>query len=157
LWLVFIGWFLQSASSAGLADDLRPRRADFQNTPYPPTQAGTIENTLQSKFRLMDTRQSLNGAKHSGAWLGGLPMLPGVVPVLHHAKWAKLHWPWAKNPVVMAADVHPEKMQPGSESQQYAHSLYFVENRFRSRRLARSQRWLIATHSLQVRRGRFHF
>jgi Zn-dependent protease len=158
LWLAFIGWFLQSASSAGLAEDLRPRRADFQNTLYPSSQAGSIENALISKARMTDTPQNnLSAAKDSGAWLGGLPMLPGVVPALRHARWAKPRWPWMKDPVAMAAYDHLGKVQPVGASQQNAHSLYAIENPRRSRRLARSQRWLIATHSLQVRRGKFHF
>jgi Zn-dependent protease len=165
LWLAFMGWFLQSASAAGLAEDVRPRRADVQNSLYRLSQAGYSENVLNrpdnlSNARLTGARQSMHAGRDSSAWSGGLPILAGVMPVLRHAGpksplgWAKPHWPWVKD--------------QDSKPQSYAHSRYYFASRRhlagqrhlacgrRSRRMGSGQRWLIASHSLQIRRGRFH-
>jgi Zn-dependent protease len=153
LWLAFIGWFLQSASSAGLAEDVRLRRADVQNTLYRPSQAGYSENALSrpdnlSNVRLTGTRHSIHGAGDSSAWLGGLPILPGAMPVPRHARpkaplgRTKPHWPWAK--------------EQDGKAQLSAHSRYYFANGRLSRRMGSGQRWLIASHSLQIRRARFH-
>jgi hypothetical protein len=101
LWLAFIGWFLQSASSAGLVKDEHSRRAaDIQNTLYRPSQVGYHDNVLLNSARLTGARQTIRGGVDRSAWLGGLPLLPGTMAVVRPTNpkapwgWSKPHWPW---------------------------------------------------------------
>ncbi len=150
LWLAFIGWFLQSASSAGLVKGEHSRRAaDIQNTLYRPSQVGYHNNALLNSARLTGARQTIRGGVDRSAWLGGgLPLLPGTMAVVRHTNpkapwgWSKQHWPWTK--------------EQQSRSQLSAHSRLGIGAGRRFRRRGPGQSWLIASHSLQVRRGRFH-
>jgi Zn-dependent protease len=149
LWLAFIGWFLQSASSAGLVKEEHPRRAaDIQNTLYPPSQAGYHESSLLNSAKLTGARQTIRGGMDRSAWLGGLPLLPGTISILRPTNpkapwgWSKPHWPWTKD----------QNARPQSS----AYSRIGVASGRRLRRRGAAQRWLIASYSLQLRRGRFH-
>ncbi|MDR3573242.1 MAG: site-2 protease family protein [Anaerolineaceae bacterium] len=152
LWLAFIGWFLQSASSAGLAEDVRPRRAaDVQNTLYRSHQADYPENRLLKNTRLTGARQTIHGGIDSGAWLGGLPLLPGALPVL--PKTGSPQTPAVSKTRLGNLTWAVDHRDGGAQF--YKYSLERFHHARRTGRVKSDQSWLIARHSLQVRRGRF--
>jgi Zn-dependent protease len=139
LWLIFIGWFLQSASSAGLADNVRRGRlADARKTLYRPLQASYRENVQIS-------RHDIQAGAERSAWLGGLPLLPGTLPALRvqgARPQTRLRWTKTYGSRVKHIDISRNST---------------VQRRARLWRSVRpSQSWLVARHSLQIRRGRFH-
>jgi len=133
LWLIFIGWFLQGASSAVLAEETVAARKSH----YRPFQPGAPLSGLRHSI----VRHSVQTVVDNGTWLGGLPLLSGTMPALRRVDmktrpgWAKTRW---------RRDKHP------------ANSLSGFRGTRRVRRRSSGQRWPEGRHSWQVRRGRFH-
>ena len=141
LWLIFIGWFLQGASSAVLADEAVAARKSHDR----PFQPGYQPGVPLSGFRHAVARHSVQSAVDHGAWLGGLPLLSGTMPALGvrgDGPQTRPGWyprRWGKHAGISRKGFH------------YARCARYAR---RSRNMKLNQAGLVARHSVQIRRGR---